>query len=91
MTAKRAVELAEIARRGSGLVRKPNPEDAAVTSATALAVTVALVRALRDRGLLSDGEIDDLFGEAGGHLRYTSGAQTLLGQLRFWVENKDDE
>jgi len=64
---------------------------ASVTSATALAVTVALLRALRDRGLLSDGELDDLFGEAAGHLRHTSGAQTLLGTLRFWVENKDEE
>ncbi len=83
--------LAEIARRGLGLAREPNPEDPAVTSATALAVTVALLCALRDRGLLSDGEIDDLFGEAAGHLRYTSGAQTLLSQLRFWVEHKDEE
>jgi hypothetical protein len=54
-------------------------------------VTVALLRALRDRGLLSDGEIDDLFGEAAGYLQYTSGAQNLLSRLRFWVEHKDDE
>ena len=90
MSTRRATMLAEIARRGIGL-RRPTPEDPAVTSATALAVTAALLRALRERGLLSDGEIDDLFGEAAGHLRYTSGAQTLLSQLRFWVENKDEE
>jgi hypothetical protein len=93
MSTKRAVELAEIARRGVGvgLARDLNPENPAVTSATALAVTVALLRALRDRGLLSDGEIDDLFGEAAEHLRYTSSAQTLLNQLQFWVEHKNDE
>jgi hypothetical protein len=90
MSTKRAVMLAEIAQRGLGSAHKQNPENPAVTSATALAVTVALLRALRDRGLLSDGEIDDLFGEAEGHLRYTSGAQTLLSQLRFWVEDKDE-
>jgi hypothetical protein len=58
---------------------------------TALAVTVALLRALRDRGLLSEGEIDDLFGEAAGYLKDTSGARNLLGRLHAFVENRDDE
>src|SRR6516162_2113289 len=48
MSTRRATMLAEIARRGIGL-RRPTPEDPAVTSATALAVTAALLRALRER------------------------------------------
>ena len=51
---------------------------------------MALLRALRDRGLLSEGEIDDLFGEAGEHLRDTS-ALNLLNRLRDAVEYKDEE
>jgi hypothetical protein len=84
-----AIDLAERLRR----LEPPWTPDAADPAAvsTALAVTVALVRALRDRGLLSDGEIDDLFGEAATHLRDTSGAQNLLNRLRSRVEHKDEE
>jgi len=67
----------------------PNPEDPATASA-ALAVTVALLRALRDRGLLSAGEIEDLFGEAADRLQDTS-ALNLLNRLRGAVEHKDEE
>ncbi len=84
-----AIDLAERLRRLEP-PWTPNPADPAAVS-TALAVTVALLRALRDRGLLSDGEIDDLFGEAGENLRNTSGAQNLLNQLRSRVEHKDEE
>jgi hypothetical protein len=58
---------------------------------TTLAVTVALLRALRARGLLSDGEIDDLFEEAAGQLGDVSGAQNLLDRLRARMEHKDEE
>jgi len=51
---------------------------------------VALLRALRDRGLLSAGEIDDLFGEAAERLRDAS-ALTLLNRLRDEVEHKEEE
>jgi hypothetical protein len=57
---------------------------------TALAVTVAFLRALRDRGLLSEGEIDDLFGEAADRLRDTS-ALNLLNRLRGAVEYTEEE
>ena len=67
----------------------PNPKDPATASA-ALAVTVALLRALRDRGLLSEGEIDDLFGEAADRLRDTS-ALNLLNRLRGAVECREEE
>jgi|GraSoi_2013_40cm_1033754.scaffolds.fasta_scaffold42881_3 hypothetical protein len=76
-------------RRGIGPAWTPNPEDPATASA-ALAVTVALLRALRDRGLLSAGEIDDLFGEAADSLRGTS-ALNLLSRLRGAVEYKEEE
>jgi hypothetical protein len=58
-------------------------------ASTALAVTVALLRALRDRGLLSAGEIDDLFGDAAERLRDPS-ALNLLNRLRGAVEYKDE-
>jgi hypothetical protein len=88
MTTKRAIDLAKIVR-GIGPAWEPNPEQPAAVK-TALAVTVALLRALRDRGLLSEGEIDDLFGEAAGYLKNTSGAQNLLSRLHASVEDKDD-
>jgi hypothetical protein len=89
MSTKRAIDLAKIVR-GAGPAWEPNPEDPAAVK-TALAVTVALLRALRDRGLLSEGEIDDLFGEAAGYLKDTSGARNLLSRLHAFVENRDDE
>jgi hypothetical protein len=57
---------------------------------TALAVTVALLRALRDRGLLTEGEIDDLFGEAAERFQDAS-ARLLLSSLHAEVEYKDEE
>jgi hypothetical protein len=72
-----------------------DPLGASAASAThaasvALAVSVALLRALRDRGLLSEGEIDDLFGEAAERLRDAS-ALKLLNGVRGAVEYKDEE
>ncbi len=89
MSTKRAPSLYSLIRRGIGPVWVPNPNDP-VTASTALAVTVALLRALRDRGLLSEGEIDDLFGEAAERLGDTS-ALNLLNRLRGAVEYKDEE
>jgi hypothetical protein len=73
----------------------PDPLGASAASATqassaALAVSVALLRALRDRGLLSEGEIDDLFGEAAERLR-DAAALKLLNRLRDEVEHKEEE
>ncbi len=89
MTTKRAFNLDNVIRGALGPIWTPNPADPAAAS-TALAVTVALLRALRDRGLLSAGEIDDLFGEAAERLRDTS-ALNLLNRLRANVEYKDEE
>jgi hypothetical protein len=72
-----------------------DPLGASAASAThaasvALAVSVALLRALRDRGLLSEGEIDDLFGDAAERLQDTS-ALNLLDRVRTDVEHKNEE
>ena len=88
MSTKSAASLYKL-WRGIGPVWTPNPADPAAVS-TALAVTVALLRALRDRGLLSEGEIDDLFGEAAESLR-DAAALNLLNRLRANVEFKDEE
>ena len=88
MSTKRAVSLDNVVRRAFGPIWTPNPDDPAAVS-TALAVTVALLRALRDRGLLSDGEIDDLFGEAAERLQGTS-ALNLLSRVRVEVEYKEE-
>jgi hypothetical protein len=93
MSTKRSSAIEILRRLGSrGLVGppwEPNPADPVAVS-TALAVTVALLRALRGRGLLSDGEIDDLFDEAAGQFGDTSGAQHLLDRLRDQVDHKDE-
>jgi hypothetical protein len=68
----------------------PSAASAAHGASAALAVTVALLRALRDRGLLTEGEIDDLFGEAAERLRDPS-ALKLLNGLRGAVEHKEEE
>jgi hypothetical protein len=91
MSTKRAASLSD-KLRWFGPLWMQNTDDGV---SAALAVTLALVRALRDRGLLSEGEIDDLFDDAakdlGQDLRDTSGGQDLLRELRFHVGNKDEE
>ena len=88
MSTKRAVNLDNVIRRAIGPIWTPNPDDPAAVS-TALAVTVALLRAMRDRGLLSEDEIDDLFGEAAERLQGTS-ALNLLNRVRVEVEYKEE-
>ena len=102
MSTKRTARTAAITfRRKLGaleLIWAPGTGDplaASAASATqaasaAIAVSVALLRALRDRGLLSAGEIDDLFGDAADRLRDTS-ALNLLSRLRGAVEYKEEE
>jgi hypothetical protein len=91
MSTKRAAVISNIRRkfRELGLSWTPRRDDPNAAS-TALAVTVALLRALRDRGLLTEGEIDDLFGEAAERFQDAS-ALRLLDCLRAEVEYKDEE
>jgi hypothetical protein len=88
MSTKRAATL-EAIQLALGSTWPPNPGDPDGAS-VALAVTVALLRALRGRGLLTDGEIDDLFGEAAEHFR-DAAALRLLNNVRGQVESKVDE
>jgi hypothetical protein len=103
MSTKRAPQIANVRRqfRTLGPSWMPNPGDPAAAS-TALAVTVALLRALRDRGLLTEGEIDDLFGEAAERFQDASArrllnsppaesALRLLDSLRAEVEHTNEE
>jgi hypothetical protein len=88
MSTKRDATLERIQLAlGSNWTPKPGDRDSA---SIALAVTVALLRALRARGLLTDGEIDDLFGEAAEHFR-NAPALRLLDNMRAEVESKVDE
>ncbi len=49
-----------------------------------MALAIALLRALRDRGVLSAGEIDDILSEAGG--RFTRGPEgTAFSDVIGWV------
>jgi len=94
----RTVAITDIRRKFGAFELSWTPNDPLAPSATpaeraasvALAVTVALLHALRDRGLLTEGEIDDLFGEAAERLRDTS-ALSLLNHLRSQVEYKGEE
>ncbi len=55
----------------------------------ALAVAVASLRALKERGTLSPGEIDDVLADARWRLRDPA-AQMLLEQVRSDLERTDD-
>jgi len=78
MSTKQAMSIANIRRKfgALGLSWTPKPEDPNAAS-TALAVTIALLRAMRDRGLLTEGEIDDLFGEAAERFQDASALRLL--------------
>jgi hypothetical protein len=88
MSIKRAASL-ELIQLALGPNWTPRPGDPDAAS-VALAVTVSLLRALRGRGLLTDGEIDDLFGDAAEHFRDAT-ALRLLNSVRAQVESKVDE
>jgi len=88
MSTKRG-SIAAVVRTAFGLFWRPRDEDPEAASA-ALAVTVALLRGLPDRGVRSPGEIDDLFDEAAG--RFSKGtAVSLINQLRADVHRSDAE
>jgi len=60
----------------------------------AVALTIAIMRALRDRGVLSANEIDDVLAEASG--RFSSGPETtasrrIVEQVRADLARDDAE
>lgn len=57
---------------------------------TALAVAVALLRALKERGLLSEGELDDVLADALGSLGDPA-ARRLLDGVRSDLERVENE
>jgi hypothetical protein len=61
------------------------------TSIAALALTVALLRALKDRGVLAPSELDDVLGETGGRLVNDPAALRLLNELRAELERNDED
>ena len=105
MSTKRTARIVDIRRKfGFGAFElswmlgdplTPSAASATRAASAALAVTVALLRALRDRGLLTEGEIDDLFSEAAEHLRderlRDTSALNLLNGLRGAVDCKGEE
>jgi hypothetical protein len=91
MSAKRSrgIDILDRIRRRISLRWSPEPSDP-VTASLALAVAIALLRALRDRGALSQGEINDLFAEVAG--RFPRGtAVDLINSIRSDVERRDAE
>jgi hypothetical protein len=91
MRPKRAsgIDILERIRRRIGLHWTPEPTDSASAS-VALAVAIALLRALRDRGVLSQGEINDVFDEVAGRFPRDT-AFGLINSVRADVERKDEE
>lgn len=67
---------------------RPDAADAATASA-ALALTIALLRGLRDRGVLSKSEIEDLLADASDQLARTGSG--LIGRVRASLERDTDE
>jgi len=85
------IDLAARAVRGH-LPWSPRASDPATASA-ALALTIGLLRALRDRGVLSADEIDDVLLEASG--RSSRGPEAaafrhVIEQVRADLERTDD-
>jgi len=67
---------------------QPDKADAAAASA-AIALTIALLRGLRDRGLLSKSEIEDLLADASDQLARTGSG--LVDRVRASLERDTDE
>ena len=67
----------------------PRREDP-VAASMALALAIELMRALRDRGLLSGADLDDLLAEAGAHFAHGQASQ-LIGEVRSTLERREDD
>jgi hypothetical protein len=88
----RLIEFAALTIRGHS-PWSPSSSNPATASA-AVALTIALSRALRDRGVLSSVEMDDILSEASG--RFTRGSEAtaflyVIEQIRADLERADAE
>ena len=93
MTTKTAAELiTDFAARGRGDRQSwtPSRSDPAAASA-ALALAIALLRALKDRGVLAAGELEDILAEAGGRFVNDPAALWLLDAVRGDLERRDED
>jgi hypothetical protein len=68
----------------------PGRSDPAAASA-ALALAIALLRALKDRGVLAVDELEDILAEAGGRFVNDPIALWLLNAVRGDLERKDED
>jgi hypothetical protein len=67
----------------------PRPADPAAAS-TALALSIAILRALRDRGVLSRAEIDDVLHDAAGHFEHGK-VSDLIAEVRADLDRPDED
>jgi hypothetical protein len=85
----RLIDLAPEAVRGAPW--SPQSTDSA-TATAAIALVIALMRALRDRGVLSPGELDDILSEAIGRSRelpQRAGFLDVVQKVRADLERED--
>jgi hypothetical protein len=68
----------------------PGPGADAVAGTAALAVTTALLRALKERGLLAPGELDEIIANAHFKLR-DAAARRLLDGVRYELDHAEAE
>jgi hypothetical protein len=69
---------------------KGGPASPGVAAQAALALVTALLQALRDRGVLSRDEIDDVLADAAGRTGYGN-AVRLVERVRAELERQEDE
>jgi hypothetical protein len=68
-----------------------HPREADPLSASlALALAIEILRALRDRGLLTEVSLDDLLDDAGRQFE-AGKADQLVGQVRAKLKGRDDD
>ena len=79
-----AISMLRVPRGGDVI----NPRSPDVEAASALALVVALLRALRDRGTLSRAELDDVLTETAGRL--DGKASYLIETVRADLERTDE-
>jgi hypothetical protein len=67
----------------------PRPTDPA-SGTTALALSIALLRALRDRGVLSRAELDDVLHDAASHFDHGK-VSHLIEEVRADLDRPDED
>jgi len=79
--------------RGANLFRLGDPAetyDPSAAAQAALALVAALLQALRDRGVLSAEELDDVVGEAAHRFGYRGGSRLIESPRGELARHADD-